>query len=175
MKKLLAIFALAGFMIAAPVFANEGGVRLDPAPNQSEDLSALQRGAKLFVNYCLNCHGASAMRYNRLRDIGLSEEQIQQNLLFTSDKVGDTMRIAMDREDAKKWFGAVPPDLSVIARARQRLALHLPAHVLPRRHASDRLEQPGVRQGRHAARAVGAARSARAQVRRGQVRARRRA
>ena len=118
MKKLLAIFAWAGLVFAAPVMANEGGVPLDPAPNQSSDTSALQRGAKLFVNYCLNCHGASAMRYNRLRDIGLSEEQIKQNLLFTSDKVGDTMHIAMDREDAKKWFGAVPPDLSVIARAR---------------------------------------------------------
>lgn len=118
MKKLLAIFALAGLVFAAPVMANEGGVPLDPAPNQSSDTSALQRGAKLFVNYCLNCHGASAMRYNRLRDIGLSEEQIKQNLLFSSDKVGDTMHIAMDREDAKKWFGAVPPDLSVIARAR---------------------------------------------------------
>ncbi len=118
MKKLLAIFALAGLVFAAPVTANEGGVPLDPAPNQSSDTSALQRGAKLFVNYCLNCHGASAMRYNRLRDIGLSEEQIKQNLLFSSDKVGDTMHIAMDREDAKKWFGAVPPDLSVIARAR---------------------------------------------------------
>ncbi|GCB05462.1 cytochrome c1 [Ralstonia sp. SET104] len=118
MKKLLAIFALAGLVFAAPVMANEGGVPLDTAPNQSSDTSALQRGAKLFVNYCLNCHGASAMRYNRLRDLGLSEEQIKQNLLFTSDKVGDTMHIAMDREDAKKWFGAVPPDLSVIARAR---------------------------------------------------------
>ena len=118
MKKLLAIFALAGLVFAAPVMANEGGVPLDPAPNQSSDTSALQRGAKLFVNYCLNCHGASAMRYNRLRDIGLSEEQIKQNLLFSADKVGDTMHIAMDREDAKKWFGAVPPDLSVIARAR---------------------------------------------------------
>ncbi|WP_112183479.1 cytochrome c1 [Ralstonia sp. GX3-BWBA] len=118
MKKLLAIFALAGLVFAAPVMANEGGVPLDPAPNQSSDTSALQRGAKLFVNYCLNCHGASAMRYNRLRDIGLSEEQIKQNLLFSSDKVGDMMHIAMDREDAKKWFGAVPPDLSVIARAR---------------------------------------------------------
>ncbi|WP_439892328.1 cytochrome c1 [Ralstonia sp. 25C] len=121
MKKLLAIFALAGLVFAAPispVMANEGGVPLDPAPNQSSDTSALQRGAKLFVNYCLNCHGASAMRYNRLRDIGLTEDQIKQNLLFTSDKVGDTMHIAMDREDAKKWFGVVPPDLSVIARAR---------------------------------------------------------
>ena len=89
MKKLLAIFALAGLVFAAPVMANEGGVPLDPAPNQSSDTSALQRGAKLFVNYCLNCHGASAMRYNRLRDIGLSEEQIKQNLLFRGRNLDD--------------------------------------------------------------------------------------
>ncbi|MCZ6992333.1 cytochrome c1, partial [Salmonella enterica] len=79
---------------------------------------SLQRGAKLFVNYCLNCHGASMMRYNRLRDIGLTEEQIRENLMFTADKVGETMTIAMQPKDAKAWFGAAPPDLSVIARAR---------------------------------------------------------
>jgi ubiquinol-cytochrome c reductase cytochrome c1 subunit len=58
------------------------------------------------------------MRYNRLRDIGLTEEQIKNNLLFTSDKVGDLMKVAMAPKDAKEWFGAVPPDLSVIARAK---------------------------------------------------------
>lgn len=82
------------------------------------DQAALQNGAKLFVNYCLNCHGASAMRYNRMRDIGLSEDQITRNLLFTSDKVGDPMKVALRANDAKAWFGALPPDLSVIARAR---------------------------------------------------------
>jgi ubiquinol-cytochrome c reductase cytochrome c1 subunit len=72
----------------------------------------------LFVNYCLNCHGASAMRYNRLRDIGLSEDQIRRHLMFTSDKVGEPMKVAIRAADAKEWFGALPPDLSVIARAR---------------------------------------------------------
>lgn len=80
--------------------------------------AALQEGARLFVNYCLGCHSAQYMRYNRLRDIGLSEDQIKRNLLFTVDKVGEGMKIAMRVQDSKAWFGGQPPDLSVIARAR---------------------------------------------------------
>ncbi|WP_020202027.1 cytochrome c1 [Cupriavidus sp. WS] len=119
MKKLLSILALAGaFFAAAPATASEGGYPLEPAPVQTSDLSSLQRGAKLFVNYCLNCHGASMMRYNRLKDIGLTDDQIRQNLLFSGDKVGDMMTIAMQPKDAKAFFGVTPPDLSVIARAR---------------------------------------------------------
>src|SRR5690606_27610529 len=90
----------------------------DAAPDRMNDMAALQNGAKLFVNYCLGCHSANAMRYNKLAEIGLTDEQIKKNLLFTSDKVGDLMHIAMQREDAKEWFGAAPPDLSVIARAK---------------------------------------------------------
>lgn len=113
-KKLLAVLAL----VPALALASEGGFPLDPAPDRSNDLSALQNGARLFVNYCLNCHSASLVRYNRLRDIGLSEDQIRDNLLFTSDKVGDLMKTAMSEKDAKAWFGALPPDLSVIVRAK---------------------------------------------------------
>ncbi|MDQ0141458.1 cytochrome c1 [Cupriavidus necator] len=119
MKKLLSILALAGACIAgAPAMASEGGFPLEPAPVNTADLSSLQRGAKVFVNYCLNCHGASMMRYNRLKDIGLTDDQIRENLLFTADKVGETMTIAMQPKEAKAFFGAQPPDLSVIARAR---------------------------------------------------------
>ncbi len=119
MKKLLSIFALVGACFAAmPAMASEGGYPLEPAPLDTSDVSSLQRGAKLFVNYCLNCHGASMMRYNRLKGLDLTEEQIQQNLLFSADKVGETMTIAMHPKDAKAFFGAIPPDLSVIARAR---------------------------------------------------------
>ncbi|MDQ6685153.1 MAG: cytochrome c1, partial [Pseudomonadota bacterium] len=78
----------------------------------------LQHGAKIFVNYCLNCHSAQYMRYNRLHDIGLSDEEIRKNLLFATDKVGNTMKTTLDPKQAKDWFGAVPPDLSVIARSR---------------------------------------------------------
>jgi ubiquinol-cytochrome c reductase cytochrome c1 subunit len=112
-KKILAVLALLpGF-----VFANEGTFPLDRAPERT-DIASLQNGAKLFINYCLNCHSASSMRYNRLRDLGLSEDQIKSNLLFSGEKVGDMMKIAMRPDDAKTWFGAVPPDLTVIARAR---------------------------------------------------------
>ncbi|RZA36275.1 MAG: cytochrome c1 [Lysobacteraceae bacterium] len=112
-KKLIAVLAL----LPGLAFAAEGGFPLEPAPERS-DMSSLQNGARLFINHCLNCHSASAMRYNRLRDIGLTEEQIKNNLLFSQDKVGGMMTTAMRPDDAKAWFGAVPPDLSVIARAK---------------------------------------------------------
>lgn len=114
MKKLL--IALLFAPLAA--FASGTELHLDKAPDRSNDMAALQNGAKVFVNYCLGCHGASYMRYNRLKDIGLTDQQIKDNLLFTADKVGEPMRIAMQRADAKQWFGAAPPDLTVIARAR---------------------------------------------------------
>jgi ubiquinol-cytochrome c reductase cytochrome c1 subunit len=93
-------------------------VRLDAAPADPGDVVSLQHGVRTFVSYCLNCHGAKFMRYSRLTDLGLSEQQIKDYLLYTDNKVGQTMDVAMESKDAKKWFGAVPPDLSVIARSR---------------------------------------------------------
>lgn len=93
-------------------------VKLDKAPIDPANKISLQRGAKVFVNYCLNCHSAAYMRYNRLQDIGLTDAQIKENLMFAGDKVGDTMAVAMVKSEAKTWFGATPPDLSVEARAR---------------------------------------------------------
>jgi ubiquinol-cytochrome c reductase cytochrome c1 subunit len=114
MKKLIAVLAL-----AAPLaFGAEESVRLDAAPVDPRDVASLQAGARSFVNYCLNCHSAGMMRYNKLLDIGLTEQQIKDNLLFTADKVGELMSVSMTRRDAKEWFGAPPPDLSVIARSR---------------------------------------------------------
>ncbi|MFZ9298050.1 MAG: cytochrome c1 [Hylemonella sp.] len=117
MKQLIYGFILSLSMSSA-VHAAGGGIPWDKAPVNTSDLTSLQNGAKLFVNYCLNCHSAAYMRYNRLQDIGLTNEQIKDNLLFASDKVGDTMRSAIDPKEAKGWFGANPPDLSVIARSR---------------------------------------------------------
>lgn len=113
-KKLLG--ALAMSLSCTLAFAASGP--LDTAPNRINDMAALQHGAKLFVNYCLNCHSANSMRYNKLMDLGLTEDEIKNNLLFASDKVGDLMTISMDPVDAKKWFGTMPPDLSVLARAK---------------------------------------------------------
>lgn len=112
-KQLIAILAL----LPGLAWASSGGHPLDKAPERTS-MAALQNGAKLFVNHCLNCHSAVSMRYNRLRDLGLTEEQIQSNLLFSADKVGQVMTTALRPADAKEWFGVVPPDLSVIARAK---------------------------------------------------------
>jgi len=107
-------------LAAAPVvaFAAGANVHLDKAPINVADQDSLQRGARVFVNYCLNCHSAVSMRYSRLEDLGLTEEQIKGNLLFAAEKPGETMRVAMSKGDSKAWFGAAPPDLSVIARSR---------------------------------------------------------
>ena len=118
MKKLILIL-LAVLSLSTGAMASEGGPAWDKFPQAKvNDMAALQNGAKLFVNYCLNCHTASFMRYNRLRDIGLTEDQIKKNLMFATDKVGDTMKVSLDAKQAKEWFGAVPPDLTVIARSR---------------------------------------------------------
>ena len=110
-----AIYLLA--IVPLLAFANVE-VHLDKAPIDPSDQASLQRGARTFVNNCLNCHSANYMRYNRLQDIGLTEKQIKENLLFTAEKVGDPMTSAMNKKDAKKWFGVAPPDLSVEVRAR---------------------------------------------------------
>jgi ubiquinol-cytochrome c reductase cytochrome c1 subunit len=124
MKKILkSLAALAATCLVGTASAAGAGYPLDPFPvGKLTDQAALQHGAKLFVNYCLNCHGAALMRYNRLTDIGLTEDQIKKSLLFTGERVGDQMKVAMRPGDAKQWFGAMPADLSVIARARSSSA-----------------------------------------------------
>ena len=83
------------------------------------DKESLQRGARIFINYCMGCHSAAYMRYNRLgKDLGISEDILKVNLMFGTEKTGDTMEIAMKGTDAKTFFGVTPPDLSVIARSR---------------------------------------------------------
>ncbi|HEX5805969.1 MAG TPA: cytochrome c1 [Macromonas sp.] len=117
MKKWIAGCLLALGLVAT-ASASGNLFPLDKAPKSTNDVAALQNGAKLFVNYCLNCHSAAFMRFNRLKDIGLSDKQIKDNLLFTSEKVGDLMQANIDPKKAKEWFGANPPDLTLVARSR---------------------------------------------------------
>jgi ubiquinol-cytochrome c reductase cytochrome c1 subunit len=107
-------------LLFAPITAFAGGaaLHLDKAPDIQGDKAALQSGAKTFVNYCLNCHGASFVRYNRLTELGLTEQQVKETLMFTADKIGEPMRVAARPAEQKQWFGATPPDLSLIARSR---------------------------------------------------------
>jgi len=106
-----ALFATVGFA--------QHEVELDEARNNIKDTSSLQRGARNFVNYCLGCHSAEYVRYNRLaEDLQLTENQLLDNLMFTGERPFDTMSIAMNPDDAARWFGTAPPDLSLIARSR---------------------------------------------------------
>jgi ubiquinol-cytochrome c reductase cytochrome c1 subunit len=114
MKKILAFLLL----VPALAWASGAAVPLERAPINLNDKVSLQRGAAIFVNHCLNCHSAGVMRYARLQDLGLNEQQIRDYLIFTEAKVGDTMSTAMDTKIAKAAFGVVPPDLSLIARSR---------------------------------------------------------
>jgi ubiquinol-cytochrome c reductase cytochrome c1 subunit len=117
--RILVLFALA-FCTGVHAAGSGGDLRLMPAPVNRLDVPSLQRGARNFVNYCLNCHSAKYMRYNRLTDIGIDISMIEDNLMFASDKVGSTMAVAMSPADGKAWFGAPPPDLTVEARVRGR-------------------------------------------------------
>lgn len=116
MKLIKKIWMLA-LLLPAMAFANAGGPHLDKAPGNLNDKASLQRGAQFFAANCLACHSASYMRYNRLMDIGMSEEEIKK-MLPEGSKLGSTMKAMMDAESAKAAFGVAPPDLSVEARAR---------------------------------------------------------
>jgi len=122
MMRAIATRLLVALLLAASgaALAAEGGPRLLTAPSESwfAREASLQRGARNFVNYCLSCHGARFMRYSRLTDLGVTEAMINDNLMFASDKIGNTMTVAMSEADGKAWFGSPPPDLSVIARVR---------------------------------------------------------
>jgi ubiquinol-cytochrome c reductase cytochrome c1 subunit len=118
MKNWMITIAMAALSVFA-VGAHASDVQLDKAPIDLRDQASLQRGAQTFVNYCLSCHSAQFMRFNRMgEDLGISEEELRANMMFGTDKVGDTMTVAMPDKDSVVWFGSPPPDLSVIARAR---------------------------------------------------------
>lgn len=114
MKSLLALILFAPLA----VLGAEAGYRLDKSPHEATDLVSLQSGARLYVNYCLGCHSMQYMRYGGLEELGLTEQQIKDNLLFTGEKVGEPMKGPMDPKTAKQWFGVAPPDLSVVGRSR---------------------------------------------------------
>ncbi len=117
-KKLASALA-AVLLLALPIAASAGEGSFAPAGNDIRNIASLQRGARNFMNYCSGCHSAKFVRYNRLAaDLNIPEAELQKNLMFTSDKPFDTIKSAMSADDAKKWFGTLPPDLSLMARAR---------------------------------------------------------
>jgi ubiquinol-cytochrome c reductase cytochrome c1 subunit len=117
--KLLKITTITALMSMGVAFASGGGVDLEHANTDISDAKSLQNGAKLFMNYCSGCHSIKFMRYNRIAaDLGLSTEEVENNLIFANHKVGDNITNNISVDGAGKWFGKVPPDLSLTARAR---------------------------------------------------------
>jgi cytochrome c1 len=142
MKTIATLLSL--LMCGAALASGGADLRLDPAPIHRLDAESLQRGARNFVNYCLNCHSAKYMRYERLKDIGLTEQQIKDNLMFGTDKIGSTMTVAMTPPKARHGSAQCRPTCPSRRACAARLALQLPAWVLSRRLDADRLEQPRV-------------------------------
>ncbi len=116
-NKVLALAA--GFLLSAPAYAAGGGPELEPAGNDAGNIASLQRGARNFMNYCSGCHSAQYVRFNSIaRDLELSEDQVVENLMFNADNTFETIQATMPAQDATRWFGGAPPDLSLMARAR---------------------------------------------------------
>ena len=106
------------FMFSVEAFATSSS-KLSHMKVDLSNQQSLQRGAKIFINYCLSCHSAAYMRYNRMgQDLSISDDVLKENLMFGAEKVGDVMSISMRQEDSINYFGVIPPDLSVIARSR---------------------------------------------------------
>lgn len=113
------LFAVCWLALTPALVLGATGTQLMQAEIDLHDKASLQRGARLFLNYCASCHSASFMRYNRLaEDLGLTDEQVEQNMMFAADKVVEPITVAMHSKDAASWFGAAPPDLSVVSRSR---------------------------------------------------------
>ena len=119
LKRVASVLALGMCFAASQGFAAGGSVALEPAEIQPDNVSSLQRGARNFMNYCSGCHSAQYVRYNTIgKDLGLSEEQLIDNLMFNAEKTFETIQTAMPAADAERWYGTAPPDLSLMARAK---------------------------------------------------------
>jgi len=111
-------FLALGFAFPVIAFAASSGYRLDHSPHEPHDVVSLQAGARTYVNYCLGCHGVQFVRYKGLTELGLTEAQVKDNLMFGAKKVAEPMKASLNPKEGKRWFGVAPPDLSVIARVR---------------------------------------------------------
>ena len=116
---LVMAWALAMMPMSANAAADTSKMEMAPFKASLKDKLSLQRGARLFVNYCLSCHSAKFMRYNRMaHDLEIPEELVTRNMMFATNKIGDPMETTMPQKDAEQWFGVAPPDLSLIGRLR---------------------------------------------------------
>jgi ubiquinol-cytochrome c reductase cytochrome c1 subunit len=118
-KRIASLLALGACFMASQGMAAGGGVHLEPSGIDPANVASLQRGARNFMNYCSGCHSAQYVRFNTIgKNLGLSEEQLIDNLMFNAEKTFETIKSAMPADDAARWYGTAPPDLSLMARAR---------------------------------------------------------
>ena len=116
--RLISLFCL---ILAVPsmAFASGGSEFMLKAKNDLNNTESLQRGAKYYMNYCAGCHSAKYVRYSRVgADLDISDDELVNNLMFNVSKPFETMQASMSSEDALGWFGAAPPDLSLVSRSR---------------------------------------------------------
>jgi ubiquinol-cytochrome c reductase cytochrome c1 subunit len=118
-RRLIAGVLLALALAPLGAMASGGAALVQHAGNDVADVASLQRGARNFVNYCMGCHSAKYIRFNKLQeDLQLTDEQMQQNLMFRAKKTDELMEVSMMPADAERWFGQTPPDLTLVARSR---------------------------------------------------------
>jgi ubiquinol-cytochrome c reductase cytochrome c1 subunit len=109
----------ASILLAGSVLGAESGAAMESAQIDLTDKASLQRGAGLYMSYCSACHSLGYQRYSRMaEDLGLSQEQVEKNLIYTDAKFGETMNTGMSTENGTAWLGKAPPDLSVVARTK---------------------------------------------------------
>jgi len=121
----IALAAPMTLLVSAPATAAGTSVALESPQIDTSNQKSLQRGAKAYVNYCMGCHSADYQRYSRMaQDLGLSEEDVANNLIFTTDKAGEPTKVGslmvnnMTEDYGRNSFGVVPPNLALTARSR---------------------------------------------------------
>lgn len=116
MKRFLMALA---FLLPATVLAAGYSGPLDKANIDQSDTASLQRGAQIYMNYCLGCHSMDYQRYSRtFEDLRIPADLGEEFLRFTGDGPGAHKSSAIDRDAASEWFGLAPPDLTMVARVR---------------------------------------------------------
>ena len=154
MKALGRAALFAAVLLGAPAYSATPTIALEPMQPNLDDKPSLQRGMRLYMNYCIGCHSLKFQRYERTaHDLGIPNQVALDNLIFTDQAIGDLMTAAIPSESAKNWFGAPPPDLTMVrSRTRHRLGLQHVEELLLGPKPSFRRQQPSVRGHRHATR-----------------------
>ena len=119
LNQIASLLLVSACFASAPGFASGGGATMEHADIDPDNINSLQRGAANFMNYCSGCHSAQYVRFKTIgNDLDLSDEMLVDNLMFNAEKTFETIQASMPADDAARWYGTAPPDLSLMARAK---------------------------------------------------------